>query len=71
MYIGRYRVGCPKLLVLDDPLAAVDATVAQQIFNRAILGTRVHNEHCSDSSLGGNLRPLINGGYLKKLKSVN
>eukprot|EP00660_Eupelagonema_oceanica_P000506 gene506-12659_t len=35
--IARALYGCPRLLVLDDPLAAVDGTVAAQIFDRAVM----------------------------------
>eukprot|EP01065_Artemidia_motanka_P009171 TRINITY_DN14686_c0_g1_i1.p1 TRINITY_DN14686_c0_g1~~TRINITY_DN14686_c0_g1_i1.p1 ORF type:complete len:1358 (+),score=454.93 TRINITY_DN14686_c0_g1_i1:61-4134(+) len=36
--IARALYGSPGLLVMDDPLAAVDGAVAQQIFHRAVLG---------------------------------
>lgn len=36
--IARALYGQPRLLVLDDPLAAVDGRVAGQIFSRAIRG---------------------------------
>jgi ABC-type multidrug transport system fused ATPase/permease subunit len=36
--IARALYTDPELLILDDPLAAVDAVVCQRIFQRAILG---------------------------------
>lgn len=35
--IARAVYGRPRMLVLDDPLAAVDGRVAEQIFSRAVL----------------------------------
>lgn len=38
--IARALYDTPALLVMDDPLSAVDAEVAARIFHRAVLGHR-------------------------------
>ena len=41
--VARALYGIPKLLLLDDPLAAVDSTVGFQIFNQVRAYTKKHN----------------------------
>eukprot|EP01065_Artemidia_motanka_P051532 TRINITY_DN9115_c2_g1_i2.p1 TRINITY_DN9115_c2_g1~~TRINITY_DN9115_c2_g1_i2.p1 ORF type:complete len:1113 (+),score=225.64 TRINITY_DN9115_c2_g1_i2:815-4153(+) len=46
--IARALYGAPKLLVMDDPLAAVDGRVGYQIFARAVLGNCVDTDEVDE-----------------------